>query len=372
LRESPADPFRQESLSNTLLNTVCLLASWEQTVEHEPLFRRIVELDRAAVHTAPKDASLSAELALALGVQGMFFLEVGQLPQAEATVREAVQIHETVLAGGQLRHSVERYVARNYVNLGRVLVAAGKTGEAEQAYQKAATLFDRMVLDLPQSVYPGLDLGRSLPYLASLLEHLGRGQEAVEVRLRVIRVYESLQAKFAGNTEHRHELVGSYLELARLLCGLGRQTEAAELYRKALALEVDDPVAHNELAWFLVMNPEPGLRDAARAVRLARKSVTARPESANYRNTLGVAHYRNGDDRAAVAELERAMGLEAGGTPHDWFFLAMAHWRLGDRDQARTYLDRSEQWMAKRNSRDDELCRIRAEARATLAEPAPG
>src|SRR5262249_17527591 len=63
------------------------------------------------------------------------------------------------------------------------------------------------------------------------------------------------------------------------------------------------------------------------------QAVAARPESADYRNTLGVAHYRNGDDKAAVAELERTMSLRAGGNSFDWFFLAMAHWRLGDRDK---------------------------------------
>ena len=125
---------------------------------------------------------------------------------------------------------------------------------------------------------------------------------------------------------------------------------------------------NDELAWFLLTGPEPRLRDAARALRLAQKVVTARPESANYRNTLGVAYYRSGDDRAAVAELERAMSLQAGGTPLDWFFLAMAHWRLGDRDKARNFFDRSVKWMARRKSNDDELRRIRAEAQAMLAD----
>ena len=113
------------------------------------------------------------------------------------------------------------------------------------------------------------------------------------------------------------------------------------------------------------------LADADRAVRLAQKGVTARPESANYRNTLGVAHYRHGNDRAAIAELETAMRLEAGGTPYDWFFLAMAHWRLADREKARAFFDRSAEWMDKRKSHDEELCRIRAEAQAMLTEPAP-
>ena len=46
---------------------------------------------------------------------------------------------------------------------------------------------------------------------------------------------------FAEDPEHRRNLVVSYMELARLLCEIGRQTEAAEPYRKALELEEDDP-----------------------------------------------------------------------------------------------------------------------------------
>ena len=132
LRESPDEPRYQLALANTLLNTAGLLSPWAQADELEPLYRRILELDRAAVRTAPDDPEFNAELALALGDQGMFFLEAGRGSEAEAAVREAVEIHQRVLAGGQLKGSVERYVARNFVNLGRVLAAAGQAREAEQ------------------------------------------------------------------------------------------------------------------------------------------------------------------------------------------------------------------------------------------------
>jgi tetratricopeptide (TPR) repeat protein len=260
-------------------------------------------------------------------------------------------------------------VARNFVNLGRVLAAAGQAREAEQSYRKAVTLLDRVVEESPESVYDRADLAWTLAGLAELLTGTGRRQEAEEIRRRVIHLYESLKPNLAENAEHRRNLVMGYLELACLLCELGRQTEAAEPYRKALELEEDDPAVNNDLAWFLATSPEPRLRDAARAVRLAKKVVTARPESANYRNTLGVAYYRNGDDRAAVAELETAMNMQAGGTSFDWFFLAMAHWRLADRDKARTWFDRSVQWMDRHKPHDDELCRFRAEAEAMLADP---
>ena len=125
-----------------------------------------------------KIPSFNAELALALGDQGIFFLETGRGSQAEAAIREAVEIHERVLAGGQLKGSVERYAARNFTNLGRVLVAAGQAREAEQSYRKAVNLLDQSVEESPESVYPRIDLARTLPHLADLLKDLGRWQEA--------------------------------------------------------------------------------------------------------------------------------------------------------------------------------------------------
>jgi tetratricopeptide (TPR) repeat protein len=299
----------------------------------------------------------------------MFFLDTGRGSQAEAAIREALEIHLRVLAGGRLRGSIERYVARNFVNLGRVLAAAGRAREAEQSYRKAVNLLDRVVAESPESVYDRADLAWMLVALAELLTGTGRRPEAEGIRRRVIHLYESLKPNLAENAEHRRNLVLGYLELACLLCQLGRPTEAAEPYRKALAMEEDDPAVNNELAWFLATSPEPRLRDAARAVRLAKQVVAVRPESADYRNTLGVAHYRAGDDRAAVAELETAMSMQAGGSSFDWFFLAMAHWRLGDRNTARTWYDRAVQWMDGHKPRDGQLCRFRAEAEAMLAVP---
>ena len=76
------------------------------------------------------------------------------------------------------------------------------------------------------------------------------------------------------------------------------------------------------------------------AVAMARGSSDECPDAAAYWNTLGVAHYRAGDDRAAVAALDRARAL-GGGTAFDDVFLAMAHARLGDTAEARQDLARA-------------------------------
>jgi tetratricopeptide (TPR) repeat protein len=368
LRESPDNADYKVSLANTLLNTATLLSHRDRADELESLYRRILELDRAAVRAAPDNSLFNSELALGLGDQGLFYLDTGRGPQADVAVREALEIEQRVFSGGRMKGPVKRYVARHFVSLGRILAAAGRTPEAEQSYQKAVGLLEQSVAELPESAISRTELAQTLAGQAGLLEDLGRRREAEAVRRQVIRQYETLTRDFPEDPEHWRNLVQSYLELVRLLWELGRPAEAAEPFRNALELHPEDPTLNNNRAWFLATSPEPRLRDGALAVRLAQKAVADRPHSGECRNTLGVAHYRNGDDRAAVAELETAMGLRGGGDSFDWVFLAMAHWRLGHRDEARAWLDRAVQGMDGHKPYDAELRRFRAEAEAMLTE----
>ena len=44
----------------------------------------------------------------------------------------------------------------------------------------------------------------------------------------------------------------------------------------------------------------------------------------------------------------------------------MAHWQLGDKNQARKWYDQAVAWMDKNQPKDDELRRFRAEAEELL------
>ena len=66
-----------------------------------------------------------------------------------------------------------------------------------------------------------------------------------------------------------------------------------------------------------------------------------------------------------MTALEKSMELGNGGESEDWFFVAMAHWQLGDKPQALTWYDRALVWMEKNQPKNEELIRFRAEA-ATL------
>jgi tetratricopeptide (TPR) repeat protein len=362
LREFPDDASYRVALANTLLNMTSLLSHRDHAEELEPLYRRIVELNQSAVDAAPDSPGFKAELALVLGDQGMFFLDVGRGADAEDALREAAEIHQGLLGGGHLKGYIEHYAARNLVRLGQVLAAAGQVRKAEQSYLKAVNLLDPFWAELPESAVRRASLAKALASLADLLRDTGRQRESEEIRRRVVWHFENLKADFPDDPQHWRLLAHNYLQEGSLLWGLGQQADAAELYRKALELAPEDPDVNNELAWFLATNPEPCLRDAALAVQLATKAVNAREKSGECRNTLGVAHYRNGDDKAAITELETSMRLRAGGDSFDWFFLALSHWRLGDRDKARMWFDRAAQWMDKYMPYNDELRRFRAEA----------
>ena len=49
------------------------------------------------------------------------------------------------------------------------------------------------------------------------------------------------------------------------------------------------------------------------------------------------------------------MILRGGGDAFDRFFLAMTHWHLDQREEARTWYDKAVQWMDTNQPEDDEL-----------------
>jgi serine/threonine protein kinase/Flp pilus assembly protein TadD len=153
-------------------------------------------------------------------------------------------------------------------------------------------------------------------------------------------------------------------DLAIALSEKGLFEEAIAVYRKAIGLNRDYSLAHNNLAWLLANCPDPRFRDPAEAVRLAKRAVELGRGDAW--NTLGAAYYRTGDWEAAVAALEKSVQLRGGGDSFDWFFLAMAHGRLGHQEEARKWYDKAAQWMEKNQPRDEELRRFDAEAAELL------
>src|SRR5262249_60470637 len=131
--------------------------------------------------------------------------------------------------------------------------------------------------------------------------------------------------------------------------------------------------AHNALAYLLATCPDENLRDPDQAVVLAKRAVELAPKNATYWMTLGVAHYRAGVWKDAVAALDESLKLRPDGDPVDRFFLAMAHHKLGNHNEARKAYTQAVQWLEKNKEavektkgRAGVLRRLRAEVEEVL------
>jgi tetratricopeptide (TPR) repeat protein len=186
--------------------------------------------------------------------------------------------------------------------------------------------------------------------------------------------------KTAWPANSRERLVVRYRSLGRSLKNQGRFAEAKTAWLHALELLTEQTTVHpldsahrqqwcdcaNDLAWFLVTVPDLAVRDPACAISLALKAAEAHPECSTYWNTLGAVHYRAGDFKAAVIALDRATALTKGGTAFDHFFLAMAHMRLDNQEQAQHSFAQAMLWMEQHQAGHAELRRLCDEARSVL------
>jgi tetratricopeptide (TPR) repeat protein len=238
--------------------------------------------------------------------------------QAEQAVRAGIEIRKRLYKRGQLDQSSQRYLGRAYSDLGMIVAGRGRLVEAEKIYRQAADLLGGLQKEYPDGIF------------------------------------------------YRGDLIRTRLRQARLQAKLGNYHQAAKYYRQAVQVDPKNAEANNGLAWFLATCAEPSLRDGHEAVLLAKKAVAAESRGGDWWNTLGVAYYRVGDYKAATLTLEKSMKFRSGGDSYDWFFLAMAHWKLGNREEARGWLTRGIRWLEKHKTHEEDLDRFQAEAQALL------
>lgn len=128
-------------------------------------------------------------------------------------------------------------------------------------------------------------------------------------------------------------------------------------------------IAIYDCTWSLATNADPKLRDPRRAVEVLQVFVKKRPDLGAFWTTLGVALYRTGDWNASLAALSKSLERRRlNGV--DWFFMAMAHWQRGEKENARKWYTAATRWAEKYEPENEELARFRAEATALLKMPA--
>jgi serine/threonine protein kinase len=273
--------------------------------------------------------------------------------------------------------------------LGRDLWLAGRRKEAEEALSKASAVFAKLggdTEDVPETAW--LEATNAYLWRGSLRSEAGRLPEAEADYRQALALCEKLAKADEGDKfwfeSSAMNFAGAQEALGNVLWATDRQEEAAAAFRRAeeirqevldLRRDKSSPnLLYQAMARFYATCPDKRLRKPAKAVELAKKAVEIaetlepRPSLAlgDSWNTLGVAQYRAGEWKAAVTGLEKATQLPQSGANTAGFFLAMAHWQLGDKDQAHRCYDKAVQWMETSRPHDPELIQLRAEAAALL------
>jgi serine/threonine protein kinase len=260
--------------------------------------------------------------------------------------------------------------------LAQALFYLGKADESRRRYEEAVEGLTRVV----GPEHP--DTLAAMANLSVLLIVQHQFEEARRLRAIVFEVRQrTLAPEHPLTTQAAVQLAESLNAVARyVLRGSGKLAETEQTLRQALALleprltrfprhavlaQYTAQVSHN-LARCLLVRPGGKSRAVPEALRLAKRASELDGREGTYWNTLGVAYYRASQWPAALAALEKGVSLAQPPDSYDWFWLAMAHWRLGHKDEARRWYDRAVAWMEQNAPRNEVLHDFQVEAAELL------
>jgi serine/threonine protein kinase/tetratricopeptide (TPR) repeat protein len=265
-----------------------------------------------------------------LGIQLAEFS--GKPAEAEAEYRIAIKERQALLREHPDYHQYRESLCEYHHCLGIVLVAQGKRSEAEAVYRSALKDAQFLVDARPNMPPYWKDLADCHYTLGDLLVDLGKPIEAESEFRAALRIWQLLEAQHANDPNFRSEL--SLIE--------------------------------GDWAELLATSSNVKLRDPREAVVHAKRAVELDPRHDRLWIVLGVAHYRNGDWNAAIEALTKTAQLSKGGDSYCFFFLAMTHWQLNEKEKARSRYDQAVAWMDKNSPKDEGLKRLRGEAEELL------
>jgi serine/threonine-protein kinase len=253
----------------------------------------------------------------------------GVVKEAKALLRQGQQQHPSDFWLNYQLGWILAFGSRSVINL------TDRPEEEAVGYFRAAV-----------AIRPGSAIAHN--YLGVALGHKGTWDDAAIEFQKAI----SLDPKYAR----------AYSNLGLALVSMGELTAAIAAYRQAIDLDPQDALAHSNLAELLAMPLDPKLRDPVQAIAEAKQAVMLEPNIGMYWNILGSALYSAGQTKEAVQALEKSLALSNGGDSKDFFLLAMAHVRLGQKELAGKWFQKGVAWMEKNQSKDPDVARYRAVA----------
>ena len=340
----------------------------------------LVSLDKAIMLNPGRDAPWHN--------RGLVYLDLKQDDKARADFAKAIELKPDHAQAWLVRHQI--YVSRNQYEQAVADYSRAIDVKPDNAaawyYRGLAHDYlkhvDQAFADYSQAIKLKPDYHLAFFARGRAYESLMQWDKAVADHSEAIKFKPDYPWAFSGRgrayagLQQWDKAIADYSEAIKLKPdfrgasnGLCRAYESLKQWDKVIAektriSELNSTFApkSNSLAWLLANCPDPKFRNATRAVELAKKAVQLKATDRLGWQTLAWAQYRAGDSKSALAAMENVKVLGSQGDSREWFLLALAHWQLGNKDEARKWYDQAIVWMEKNQPTNEELRRFRAEA----------
>ena len=291
-------------------------------------------------------------------------LKAGRTDDALATLREALSRFDKLATEFPDVPTHRYWLANMHCAIGKPLHDMGHRAQAEEGNHRAIAILEKLVVECPAELEYRTFLGVNYGYLADHHTTTKNSEEAEKTFRKAMDLWKQMASEFPAEQNYRVQMARSQSGLAVALAQQGKHNEAVDI-----AADLDTHELNN-LAWQIMASSEAHPQAIKFAVGLAQKAVARAPKAGHIVNTLGIAYYRAGDWKAAIDTLKQSDALYGGRLfSFNAFFIVMAHWQRGEKDQARKWYAPALIWMEKHAPKNEELIRFRAEAASLLGLP---
>jgi tetratricopeptide (TPR) repeat protein len=358
--------------------------------EARPLLEKAIRFERAAVQAKPRQARYLTWLGTHYEWLGKACNFLQQPAAAEEALREAVASRSQSAVTYPQVPGYRYQLANAYTVLAMHLHAAGRYSEAEQSYRQALETNRDLATLYPSKQFCQRHLGLSYHLLGVLLQDMGKNQEAKRLHREGLIAGAQPPSAFQDRADFQIVVCKMIAYVAGQLFPLGERSlafhflEQATQYQEA-ALKAKPnhkpylqalQARRIDLFWKLVPYPDPQFLKPGQMLEFAKKAIDIDSKTGTAWQMYGIARYRLGDWKGAIAALQKSLEVSKTETEitkvSAWFFLAMASERLGEHAKARSWYAKAVQGMEHPSSIDyrrliyADLLRFRAEAAASL------
>ena len=426
--EDPQNQDARATLGANLNYLGGILFATSRYQEAEAVFRRVIDHRQVLLDQSPRSVDDQSDQASSLANLGTIYAVTHRFPEAEATYRRALAIRRKLADEFPTVPAYHMRLAQDLDNLAEALGDSGKPQAAEPVRREAVGILERLVREYPDLPDHRVALGTALYNVGDLLGLIGKKPEAAEAFGRAMETFEPVIAGHAATPKPMIRFVESARKRGELLSNLHRGREAEGVLRRGLewgdrlaaqppnapefaepgircrvalgeflkkdhrdveareifqrAVERAESLVRENPQWapgrellsrvagqfsrLLSTSAEPKVRDVNQSLALAAKARDLQPESWDVWNIVGEAHFRARQWDEAIKALKKAGELGHDENVTGGYYLAMAYWQKGDKEQARQWYDKAVAWMEKNPAKNEDFVRLRAEAAALL------